>query len=263
MRDAGSMIERAAKRIPRLPRKWRIVRNLGCALLLAAVFVLPQLNLYPPTLMSAYRRACTASLLGEPEIIWQQSVGADGDRAFLVADAGNCYVYGTFHSRGLFLGWAGSVLRWSKSDLTLMPFQITFDSSNDIALQLVLFHDVEGARYAEVDISFVQEINYGYNGQYADACYRKTRTVTMVPDSGGVMFAILTPESPFYSDPAENIEGAALRAAEVAAIERLTWGGNEFPITIRLYGEDGTLLLEEDMIYSFERERSGRLLHEN
>lgn len=42
-----------------------------------------------------------------------------------------------------------------------------------------------------------------------------------------------------------------MRAAEVTAIERLTWVGHEFPITVRLYASDGTLLREETLTYSF------------
>lgn len=145
-------IKRILRRIPRLPRKWRVVRNLACTLLLAAVFIVPQFDLYPRTLARAFQRECQANLLGDPEIIWQDGVGADGQKVFLVADDGDRYFYGVFQDYGL-RGWNGSLIPWEKeSGLTFMPFEIFCDPGRDIALKLLLLHDVEGASYAQVDI---------------------------------------------------------------------------------------------------------------
>ena len=253
MTKIGDWIERAVRRIPRLPRKWRVVRNFACTLLLAALFIVPQLNLYPPTLIGAFRRECKTNLLGEPEIIWQQSVGADGEgqKAFVIADDGERYFYGVFQNYR-FRGWNGNVIPWEKEgNLTLMPFEIFCDSSRDIALDMVLLHNVEGAQYAQVDIPLENETDYGYLGEQAYAKFSETYTVGLGLHNDSIMHGILLTKTPYYVDPKENIEGAALRAAEVHAIERLTWGGHEFPITIRLYGSSGTLLREESLIYSF------------
>lgn len=255
MTKIGNRLRRAVKHIPRLPRKWRVVRNLACTLLLAAVFIVPQIDryLYPMTLAGAFRQECQSNLLGEPEIIWQDSAGADGEgeRVFLVADDGERYFYGVFEDLGL-IGWGGYLIPWEKGDgLTFMPFEIFCDSSRDIALDLVLLHDVEGARYAQVEIPLELESHYGYDGKQAYAEFSQTYTVGLGLYSDSIMHGIMLPQTPYYADPKEDIEGAAMRAAEVGAIERLTWGGHEFPITIRLYATDGTLLREESMIYSF------------
>lgn len=253
MTKIGDLIRRVLRRIPRLPRKWRVVRNLACTLLLTAVFIIPQLNLYPRTLNGAFRRQCKSNLLGEPEIIWQDSAGADGEgeKAFLVADGGDRYYYAVFQNLGI-SGWRGSMVPWEKEGgLTFMPFEIFCDSQSDIALQLLLLHDVEGAQYAQVDIPLELKVYYGYDGAEADAEFSQTRTVGLGLHSDGIMHGLLYPQSPYYADPKENIEGAALRAAEVGATERLTWGGHKFPITIRLYSSNGTLLREESLIYSF------------
>lgn len=255
MTKIGDWIERAVRRIPRLPRKWRVVRNLACTVLLAALFIVPQLNLYSPTLIGAFRRECQSNLLGEPEIIWQQSVGADGEgqKAFVIADDGERYFYGVLQNYGL-RGWNGNVIPWEKDgDLTLMPFEIFCDSSRDIALDMVLIHDVQEAQFAQVDIPLEWESHYGHNGEKAYAKFSETYTVGLglYNDSDSIMHGIMLTQTPYYADPRENMEGAALRAAEVGAIERLTWGGHVFPITVRLYASDGTLLREETLEYSF------------
>ena len=253
MTKIGDWIERAVRKIPRLPRKWRVVRNFACTLLLAALFIVPQLNLYPPTLIGAFRRECKTNLLGEPEIIWQQSVGADGEgqKAFVIADDDERYFYGVFQNYR-FRGWNGNVIPWEKEgDLTLMPFEIFCDSSRDIALDMVLLHNVEGAQYAQVDIPLENETDYGYLGEQAYAKFSETYTVGLSATVNGIMHGLLLPRVPHATDPRLDIGGAAMRAAEVAAIERLTWGGHDFSIVVRLYASDGTLLREETLEYSF------------
>ena len=247
----GERIERMIHRIPRLPRKWRVVRNLACTVLLAAVFILPRFDPEPLTPTHAFYRECRANLLGQPEIIWQQAVG-DKDKLFFVADDGDRYIYGVFQRSGL-LGWQGSVIPWEKdeSGLTLMPFTITRDSMTDIALTLVLFHDVEGVRRAEVDIPLENEAEFGYHGESAYAKFSETYTEVLLPNGEGVLEGIMLTRTEFYEDPGENIEGAAYRYAEVSAIERLTWGGHKFPITVRLYDNSGNVLREEKLEYSF------------
>ena len=254
----GNRIKQAVRRIPRLPRKWRIVRNLACALLLAAVFIIPQLNLYPVTVNAAFERECQANLFGEPEIIWQNDVGTDGEgqRVFLIADDGERYFYGVFQNYGL-RGWNGDMIPWEKEgDITLMPFEILRNYSPDnIVLNLVVLHNVEGALRAEVDIPLALEVHYGYDGEEAYAEINETYTVALTqdltPGIGSVLRGFLLPRVPTSTDPRLGIGGAAERAAEVGAMERLTWGGNEFLITVRIYGSNGTLLREETLNYSF------------
>lgn len=250
----GSRIERAVRRIPRLPRKWRVVRNFACTVLLAALFIFPQFDLYPRTLTGAFRRECKTNLLGEPQIIWQDNGGADreGEKVFLIAEDGERYYYGVFENLGI-RGWTGAMIPWEKEgDLTLMPFELFRNyAPDDIAVLLILLHDVEGASYAHVDIPFEEKVHYGYDEEEAYAEFSETYTVGLSETVNGIMHAILLPRVPHSTDPRLNIGGAAMRAAEVAAIERLTWGGHEFPITIRLYATDGTLLREESLIYSF------------
>lgn len=255
----GDRIERILRRIPRLPRKWRVVRNLACTMLLVAVFIVPQIDryLYPLTLAGAFRRECEANLLGEPEIIWQDSAGADGEgeRVFLVADDGERYYYGVFQNYGL-RGWNGNLIPWEKEgDLTLMPFEITQNHMppEDIAMLLVVLHDVEGVGFGQVDIPLEWETNYGYDGEEVYAEINETYTVGLALAGDGILRGMLLPQTEYYiaADPKQDLVGYAERHAEIVAIERLTWGGNEFPITIRLYASNGTLLREESMIYSF------------
>lgn len=258
MTKIGNRIERMVRHIPRLPRKWRVVRNLACTVLLAAVFIVPQLNLYPLTVTAVFERECQANLFGEPEIIWQNDIGSDGEgqRVFLVADDGERYFYGVFQNYGL-RGWNGDMIPWEKEgDLALMPFEILrYDSPDDIVLELVLLHDVEGAWRAEVDIPLALKVYYGYDGEEAEAEIDEIYTVALTPDLtpgvSCVLRGFLLPRVPASTDPRLGIGGAAERAAEVGAMERLTWGGNEFLITVRIYGSNGTLLREETLNYSF------------
>ena len=255
MTKIGDRLRRVVKHIPRLPRKWRVVRNLACTVLLAALFIMPRFDLNPLTLEGAYRRECKANLLGEPEIIWQNNIGVDGEgqRAFLIADDGERYLYGVFENLGI-RGWTGAMIPWEKEgDITLMPFEILNDHSlpGDIVLTLVLLHDVEGVRVGQVDIPLECKAYSGYNGEEMYAEFSETYTVYLAWAGDGILRGLLIPKVPFSTDPRLDTGGFAMRAAEVAAIERLTWGGNEFPITVRLYASNGTLLKEESMIYSF------------
>ena len=257
MTKVRDRIERAVRKIPRLPRKWRVVRNFACTLLLAALFIAPQLNLYPLTLTGAFRRECKANVLGKPEIIWQDNAGADveGQKAFLIADGGDLYYYGVFENLGA-LGWTGGMIPWEKEGgLTLMPFEIMQNHipPEDIAMLLVLLHDVEGVGFGQVDLPLKWETHYGYDGEEAYAEIDETYTVGLAADDDGILRGMLLPQTEYYieADPKQNLVGYAERHAEITAIERLTWGGNEFPITIRLYASDGTLLKEESLIYSF------------
>lgn len=257
MTKIGDRVRRAVKHIPRLPRKWRVVRNLACTVLLAALFIVPRFDLHPLTLTGAFRRECKANLLGEPEIIWQDNAGVDGEgeKAFLIADDGERYLYGVFQHYGI-RGWNGAMIPWEKEGgITLMPFEILNDHSlpGDIVLTLVLLHDVEGVGFGQVDIPLECKAYSGYNGEEMYAEFSETYTVGLALAGDGILRGMLLPRTEYYieADPKQNLVGYAERAAEVAAIERLTWGGNEFPITIRLYASDGTLLKEESLIYSF------------
>lgn len=173
----GNWIEKQLRRIPRLPRKWRVVRNLTLSLL-AALFIWTAAG-SPLPLMAEFRRAERSLLIGPTEVIahvesdafavddvpdilkeHQSSWGYDrllermeDLKHVIVGERGNLLTW--FVSTGS--GWSYCGAREKDGEVTLWPIHTEISTSNQTearvstAKVIVLHTEVPGAYHASLE----------------------------------------------------------------------------------------------------------------
>lgn len=229
----GNWIENRIRRIPRLPRKWRVVRNLICCVLIL-LFIWCALG--PPVLTAekAFRRAERADLSEPSEIILRIE---QDDVVYFIGRGADEYLIGGGNFAG-FRGWQGFARHLKKSgDATMVPLK-SFESSF-VPLQMLLFSEGDGVVSGEVDITASDE------GVFNDTpfSYCETYTIQFELVADGLLTGWLYPINSDEDTWEGYVERRALRKIfdEYATL----------PIEIRLYNAAGELLLQENCEYSY------------
>lgn len=229
----GSWIENMLRRIPRLPRKWRVVRNLICSVLLMALI---WCALGPPVLTAekALRRAAQADLSEPYEIIYRYE---EEGQVYFVGSGAKEHLIGSSRLNGI-RGWTGEIRHLKKNgDAVIVPLK-SFESSLT-ALQILMFCDLDGVARAEVDITAADEGLF--NGTPFNYC--ETYTIHFEPVADGFLTGWLYPVNSDEDTWDGYIERRALR--------KIFNENKKLPIEIRLYGSSGQLMLKETKEYSY------------
>ena len=233
MTKIGDRIRRAVKHIPRLPRKWRVVRNLICCVLLL-LFIWYAMG--PPVLTAekAFRRAERADLSEPSEIILRIE---QDNVVYFIGRGSDEYLIGSGRFAGL-RGWFGSVRHLEKTDEIIVVPLKSYESSL-VAMQMLLFSEVEDAVRGEVDITASAEGKF--NGTPFHYC--ETYTIRFEPVADGLLTGWLYP----INSDEDTWEGYVERRALREIYDEYT----TLPIEIRLYNAAGELIHRTNGEYSY------------
>lgn len=229
----GNWIEAMVRRIPRLPRKWRVVRNLVCIVLLL-LFIWCALGIPVLTAERAFRRAEQANLKEPSEIIYRME---EDNNVCFVGKGTDEYLIGRFSSSG-FYGWNGSVQYWEKTGkATLVPFQS--HGAGYSSQEMLLFYEIDGVARGEVDLTVSDEGTFN-NVPYS---FSEAYTIQFEPAGDGVLTGWLNAKTPDDDSWESYVERRALR--------KIFDEYEKLPIEIRLYDSEGKLVLQETKEYSY------------
>lgn len=133
-------MKRILSRLPRLPRKWKLVRNVICSLL-AVYFIWVFFDCRSVTAVAAFRRMEREEMVGPSEIVYRTEIGEQVWFVGKVSDG-----YPVFATRGSFFGWYDYCFYyWEKaSDITLVALTTHILSSGRDAVEILLLHELNG-----------------------------------------------------------------------------------------------------------------------
>lgn len=140
-------------KIPRLSRPWKLVRNVGCILLVVLICWVIQ-GARPLTDEWAFRRAERLSFVGPSEILGTIVQGTEQrEERYMVGQTEQGVLVYLLQESGLW-DWAGDVSYWEKTgDITFVPEPEDYSYGNEDEAFFLVFTDLPGAAYAELDLS--------------------------------------------------------------------------------------------------------------
>lgn len=228
-------------KLPRLKRKWRIIRNIVLILLLLLLcFIVMDFASFSPK--AAFRKMEKAYLSGPSDILVMKEEPNSSNTKIALATYEDYIQVGTIDKN--YHLWKGMNLFSYKShgDLTVIPYNsLSFDN----ALVFVVTNMKESMR-AELTIKF----------EYTDRNEKKVTNIFTyegVREADGVYFFYienLNEKPKFAWERDYNLEHL---------IETLGWLANvrynvneTYPIELRFYSETGEIILEEDLELNWE-----------
>lgn len=225
-------------KIPRLPRPWRIVRNLVCIVLavyLAWLFA----GGNALTAKWAFRRAERLAMVGPSELLHETR---DGDEVVLVGRT----EYGYYIAR--FAKYANPLGGWYKRNdvyaerQETVTFSVARPDPGTISqpyVELLIFCDDPAVCRGEAEVTISG--SGSLNGRSYE--FDKTYTVEFLPTADGMLSGRVAAETADDSSWDGLLEQVMLDGIYNVAC----------PVTVRLYGEDGQLLYQEEFEYRYPR----------
>lgn len=227
-------------RLPRLPRKWRLVRNVIC-ILLAVYFIWLFLDCRSMTLMGAFRRTEREQMLGPTEVVYRIE---DGEVTWLFSEAADGYL--AFGARWG-LGWYNSHFTyWDKGEnMTLIPALDYYDSEVDRA-QMLLFHELNGVVRGEAKVTLDATVGFHYSDGRAEeeGSVTETYQIQFEPCGEQVLTGWIEPK--FLDD--DSLESRTEKYAMADVFDR-----NEIlSFEVWLYDGQGELVYHDTVEYRYK-----------
>lgn len=227
-------------RIPRLSRPWKVVRNLVC-IVLAVYLIWLFLGGNALTAEWAFRRAEARAMVGPSEILLERR---EGDVVTFTGRTECGYFIGSFCKYGNPLrGWytRDNFYVERQEDVTFSVAKPDWGAAFDAEyVDLLLLCDDPAVSRGEAEITVAG--TGSLNGRPYD--FNKTYTAEFLPAAEGVLSGRIEAET----EDADSWSGM---------LERHRLGDiydSTCPVTIRLYGESGALLLEKSVDYRYSRD---------
>lgn len=231
-----SLWEKLTSKIPRLPRPWRVVRNLVCILLAVCLFWL-LMGGEALTPEWAFRRAERQMLVGPSEILLERR---DGDMVTIMGRTGYGYFFGLFaQNADPLYGWylRRTLYVERQEDVTFTVARPDWGVFDVSYVDLLLLCDDPAVSRGEAELTLAG--SGSLNGRRYD--FDQTYTVELLPEGEGVLSGRVEARS--------EDDGSW-----ESLLERVMLGNiydNTVPVTIRLYDGGGALLLERSIQYRY------------
>lgn len=229
-------------RIPRLPRPWRVVRNLLCIpLTVYLIWLFTGGN--PLTPLWAFRREEKLDMVGPSEILCEAEYRYyfSANYRWLLGETDCGYTSMACSKNGGFWGgWSGQLAYWPRGEeVTLVVRPGTENQDVYEAAWLYLFCEEPSAVRAEVDIEI--EGAGSLNGVHYE--FDRTYTVELVRNEADILCGVLLPADRGADKWTETLEEHRL--------DDLFQYSAKLPVTARLYGQGDELLLQTCFEYSY------------
>ena len=237
-----SLVQKLSRRIPRLSRPWRVVRNLLCIpLTVYLIWLFAGGNPLSP--QWAFRREETLEMVGPSEILCEARYRYyySTDYIWFLGETEGGYTSMSCSRSGGFLGgWSGRLAYWPRGEeVTMVVREGTRNPDVYEAAWVYLLGDASDAVRAEVDITFQQ------SGHLNDRPYDFDRvyTVECTRNEEGILCGLLAP-----TDQSEDLWTATVEELGLGGLFEYRAG---LPVTVRLYGSNGELLLQTSFEYRY------------
>lgn len=225
--------DKVAARMPRMPRPWRVVRNLACiALSLCGIWLL--LGQPAMTEDAAFHQAERTAMLGPSEVIAR---GKAGERSYIVGETDYGYLLGRTVRYGLLSGWGCTLRLYQEKGEKAMLIPLNSDRYGQSDIDLLLVGEVPGVSYGQAEITIAA--TGSLNGR--DYEFQKTYAVSFTRGDDGLLYGRMKLETPD--------DGSFESELERCRIDDLYQ--QPCPVTIRLYGDEGELLYEDSFEYRY------------
>lgn len=232
-------LKMALSRLPRLPRKWRLVRNVIC-ILLAVYFIWLFLDCRSITLMGAFRRTEREQMVGPTEVVYSTK---NGKVTWLFSEAEDGYLAAGMRWG---LGWNTSHFTfWDKGEnVTLTPALDYGDLEVDRA-QMLLFHALNGVVRGEAEVTLGATVGFGYpDGSREEGNVTETYRIQFEPCGEQVLTGWIEPHYP------DN--GSLESRTEKWAIASVFDGNQTLSFEVWLYDGQGELVYHDTVEYRYD-----------
>lgn len=228
-------------KLPRLKRKWRIIRNLVLiSLLLLLCFIVVDFASFSP--VDAFRKMEKAYLSGPSEILVISEDPSSFNTKIVLATYDDYIQVGTIHKN--YHLWKGRDLFSYKShgDLTVIPY----DSLGFNNASIFVVTNMKESMRAELTIKF----------EYTDRNEKKVTNIFTyegVREADGVYFFYIENlnEKPKFAWERDYILEDLIE--NLGRIADFRYNAKEtYPIELRFYSETGENILEEDLEFNME-----------
>lgn len=231
-----SLWEKLISKIPRLPRPWRVARNLVC-IVFGVYLIWLLLGGHPLTKEWAFRQAERQAMVGPSEILLERR---DGDMVTIMGRTEYGYFFGLFAQNAAPLyGWdlRRTLYVERKEDVTFTVARPDWGVFDVNYVDLLLLCDDPTVSRGEAEITLAG--TGSLNGRRYD--FDQTYTVEFLPVEDGILSGRVEARSE------DNGSWESL-------LERTMLGdiySNTVPVTIQLYNGAGALVLERSIQYRY------------
>lgn len=232
-------LKMALSRLPRLPRKWRLVRNVIC-ILLAVYFIWLFLDCRSLTMMGAFRRTEREQMLGPSEVVYRTK---DGAATWLLGKITDGYL-----ATGVRwdLGWKTRYFTfWEKGEnVTLVPVGYYPQGRAD-SVELLLFHEMNGVVRGEAEVTLNATVGFGDGDvkAYEEGSVTETYLIQFEPCGEQALAGWIEPHFPD--------DGSLKNRTEKYAIGTVFGSDEILSFVVWLYDGEGNVVYHGTIEYSY------------